>query len=128
MKKIKLPTLKEKKSTKKGEKTPPSFSNQLLGAFIIFMCLVWGYSIVTEKKSTPTVPLSEFAALVKNNEIASIEVKGDTLTGEKKDATKVETKKEVGASVLSTLSAYGVSSSTLASTTVAIKNDRGLSF
>ncbi len=128
MKKISLPKLNDKKTAKKGEKTPPSFSNQLLGAFIIFMCLVWGYSIVTEKKATPAVPLSEFAAMVKSSDITSIEVKGDTLTGVKKDDTKVETKKEVGASVLTTLNAYGVSSTTLASTTVAIKNDRGLSF
>lgn len=128
MKKIKLPALKDKKEGKKGEKAPPSFSNQLLGAFIIFMCLVWGYSLVTGTKETPSVPLSEFATLVKNNEITSIEVKGDVLVGEKKDASKVETKKEAGASVLTTLGAYGVSSSTLASTTVSIKNDRGLSF
>lgn len=127
MKKIKLPKL-PKNTTKKGEKAPPSFSNQLLGAFIIFMFLIWGYSIVTEKKETPTIALSEFSTLVKNNEIISIEVKGDTLTGEKVDKTKVETKKELGASVLTTLSAYGVSSSTLTSTTVTIKNDRGLGF
>ena len=128
MKKIKLPSLKDKKSAKKEEKTPPSFSNQLVGALIIFICLVWGYSIVTGEKPSSEIPLSQFSALVKDGEIVSIEVKGDLLTGEKKDTTKVESKKEAGASVLATLSAYGVSSSTLASTTVAIKNDRGLSF
>ncbi len=128
MKKIKLPSLKDKKSGKKESKTPPSFSNQLVGGLIIFTCLVWGYSIVTNKKPVGEIPLSQFAALVKDNEIVLIEVRGDTLVGEKKDASKVESKKEIGASLLTTLSAYGVSSSTLASTTVSIKNDRGLSF
>jgi cell division protease FtsH len=40
----------------------------------------------------------------------------------------VETKKEQGASALSVLSLYGVSSTTLATTTVTVKTERGLSF
>lgn len=105
-----------------------SFSQQLFGAFIIFMCLVWGYSIITEKKETPTIPLSQFATLVDEHQITSIVVEGDSLTGVKLDATKVLSKKEAGASVFSTLAAYGVSTTTLATTTITIVNDRGLSF
>lgn len=107
---------------------PVSFSQQLMGAFIILMCLTWAYSIFTEKKATPTVPLSQFATLVNSHEIVSITVEGDALTGEKVDTTKVMSKKENGASVFSTLAAYGVSTTTLATTTVTIVNDRGLSF
>ena len=141
MKKMKLPkiiTNQKSSSNKKGtaesglhgakSPKPVSFSQQLIGSFIIFMCLIWGYSILTEKKASPTIPLSEFASMVNSRDIVSITVEGDALTGEKKDATKVVSKKESGASVLSTLTAYGVSSTTLATTTVTIVNDRGLSF
>jgi len=142
MKKMKLPkiiTNQKSSSNKKGtaeagglhgtkSSKPASFSQQLMGSFIIFMCLIWGYSILTEKKASPTIPLSEFASMVNSRDIVSITVEGDALTGEKKDATKVVSKKESGASVLSTLTAYGVSTTTLATTTVTIVNDRGLSF
>ena len=136
MKKMKFPTMiKSSKKTlqenvKEGAVAPKpvSFSQQLMGAFIIFMCLVWGYSIIAEKKITPTVPLSQFASLVTSREITSVTVEGDTLTGVKLDKTKVISKKESGASIFSTLQAYGVSSSTLATTTITISNDRGLSF
>lgn len=131
---MKLPKItkntKEGADIKKGAnpQKPQSFSSQLLGAFIIFMCLAWGYSIVSENKSTPKIPLSEFAALVNTNQINAITVEGDSLTGTKLDSTKVESKKENGASVFSTLQAYGVSSSTLATTSITVSNDRGLSF
>lgn len=135
MKKIQFPTIK--KNTKKpasgdeskGEAAKPtSFSQQLVGAVIIFMCLSWGYSTLTEKKASPMIPLSQFAQLVNVREITSITVEGSSLTGQKADGSKVTSKKEDGASVFSTLAAYGVSSSTLATTTIAISSDRGLSF
>ena len=136
MKKIKFPKLKTKNSTQKNSdstqgavvKKPTSFSQQLLGAVIIFMCLTWGYSIITEKKATPVVALSQFAQLVNAREVKAITVEGNSLTGEKIDGTKITSKKEDGASVFSTLAAYGVSSTTLATTTITIVNDRGLSF
>jgi cell division protease FtsH len=135
MKKIQFPTIKKntKSSASQSETTkdvvkPTSFSQQLVGAVIIFMCLSWGYSLLTEKKASPVVPLSQFAQLVNAREITSITVEGSSLTGQKADGSKVTSKKEEGASVFSTLAAYGVSSSTLATTTIAISSDRGLSF
>lgn len=135
---MKFPNITSKQNLltkKKGDgantsKTPKpvNFSQQLLGTLVIFMFLVWGYSIISEKKEVPSVPLSQFASLVNTREIVSITVEGDSLTGEKSDKTKVASKKESGASVLSTLAAYGVSTTTLATTTVTIVNDRGLSF
>jgi cell division protease FtsH len=135
MKKIQFPTIKKNAKTpsSQGESTgevakPTSFSQQLVGAVIIFMFLTWGYSIVTEKKASPVVPLSQFAQLVNAHEITSITVEGSALTGQKADGSKVTSKKEDGASVFSTLAAYGVSSSTLATTTISISSDRSLSF
>lgn len=107
---------------------PVNFSQQLIGAVLIFMSITWAYSILTEKKITPTVPLSQFAQFVNAREIKTITVEGSSLTGEKVDGTKITSKKEDGASVFSTLAAYGVSSSTLATTTITIASDRGFTF
>jgi cell division protease FtsH len=135
MKKMKLPKIeKAGLSSKEGDGKvgklgkPVSFSQQLIGAFVILMFLTWGYSILTEERATPTIPLSQFASLVNARQITSITVEGDSLIGQKTDASKVESKKESGASVFSTLSAYGVSTTTLATTTITIVNDHGLSF
>ena len=131
MKFPKITTSSQEKNKVEGKGVtakPVSFTQQLMGAFIIFMCLAWGYSIINEKKAPAIVPLSEFALLVNTHQITSITVEGDALTGEKVDNSKVTSKKESGASVFSTLAAYGVSTTTLATTTITIVNDHGLSF
>ncbi|MCF7843930.1 ATP-dependent zinc metalloprotease FtsH [Candidatus Gracilibacteria bacterium] len=92
------------------------------------MFLVWGYSLIEQKKTTPTIPLSQFADLVIQQQITSITVEGDSLTGEKADKTKVISKKESGSSVLETLKIYGVSSSTLATTTILVSSEKGFAF
>ncbi len=104
------------------------FSQQIVGTLIIFLFLAWGYSIFADRQTSPTIPLSQFAALVSEEQIVSITVEGDTLHGIKADQTNVTSKKEAGASVLDTLRSYGVSTTTLAATTITVKNDRGLSF
>jgi cell division protease FtsH len=104
------------------------FSQQIVGTLIIFLFLTWGYSIFSANNSAPMIPLSEFAGLVNSRTITNITVEGDTLVGTKTDKTNVTSKKEEGASVLDTLRNYGVSTSTLATTVVTVKNDRGLSF
>jgi cell division protease FtsH len=105
-----------------------SFSQQLMGTFIILMALTWGYSVLVQKKETPTIPLSQFAALVNDKQITSITINGDELTAQKVDKTTVISKKESSSSVLDTLRAYGVSSSTLAATTITVKGEKGLAF
>ena len=104
------------------------FSQQLFGAFLILLVLSWGYSMFFEKKSTTTIPLSQFAQLVNEEKITSITVEGDELTGTKVDKTNVVSKKETGVSILEALKLYGVSSSTLATTTILVTSERGLSF
>jgi cell division protease FtsH len=132
MKKMKIPKIEKihKDNSKKTTtaKKIQGFSQQLLGAFIIFAALTWGYAIFSEKKATPTIPLSQFAQLVNQQQITSITVEGDALTGTKADKTSVLSKKETGVSILEALKLYGVSSSTLATTTVLVGSERGLSF
>ena len=104
------------------------FGQQLITALVIFMALTWGYSLLQNKKATPTIPFSEFAILVKEKQITSIIVEGDTVTAEKIDKTKVLTKKESSSSVLQTLNLYGIDTSSLATTTVTVQGDSGIAF
>jgi cell division protease FtsH len=119
---------KEKKSRISAVKKVGGFSQQLFGTFIVFLFLAWGYSLFQNHGATETVPLSQFAKMVSEQKITAITVEGDTLVGTKTDSGTVTSKKESGASVLDTLRNYGVSTSTIASTTVTVKSERGLSF
>jgi cell division protease FtsH len=129
---MKIPKIEKKakdvaKKLSVGKKVQ-SFSQQIVGVFIIFMVFVWGYSLFSEKKATPTIPLSSFAQMVNEQKIISITVEGDKLIGDKADKTSVISKKETGVSILEALKTYGVSSSTLATTTILVSSERGLSF
>ncbi len=141
MAKMKLQSLKLSRKNKgngksgdknggKGSDSPKvmSFSQQLMWAFVIFLFLVWGYSLVGQSSKATVIPLSQFSSFVKEGQIQTITVEGDTLTGTKSDSSLVKAKKESSASVLDTLSAYGISTSTLASTTITVETARGLSF
>jgi cell division protease FtsH len=132
MSKIELPNITKKVTGNEPKGNPKNklqnFGRQLFGAFVIFMFLTWGYTIVSERKVTEVIPLSSFAHMVNEGKITSIAISGDTLTGDKQDKTQVESKKESGASVLDTLAHYGVSTGTLATTTITVTNERGFSF
>jgi cell division protease FtsH len=132
MAKMKIPKIEKKAKDVTAKlsvgKKIQGFSQQIIGVFIIFMVLSWGYSVFSEKKATPTIPLSQFAQLVNEQQITSITVEGDALTGVKTDKSSVVSKKETGVSILEALKLYGVSSSTLATTTILVSPERGLSF
>ncbi len=121
---------KIKKSTTKTSLGPKlrGLSQQLITALVIFMVLTWGYSLLQKSKVIQTIPLSEFATLVNQKQITSIEVEGDNVTAIKIDKSTIASKKETNTSVVNTLLAYGVSTSTLASTKITVKNDTGLAF
>ena len=80
---------KQKKGKKNGKEMklikPKSFTEQLIGALLIFMVLSYLYSFISERKATPVVSLSTFATMVSSREFTSITVDGDSLTGEKMD-------------------------------------------
>lgn len=111
-----------------GFRKMAGFAEQILTMLVIFIVLSWGYSYVVEKKSTPVIPLSELASLVQQGSVTSIIVEGEELRATKTDTSDVLSKKEASASLIETLRDYGVSTSTLASTTITIKRDSGVSF
>lgn len=129
MAKIKLKNTNKNQGNTGGKQAKAlPFSQQLMWAFVIFLFLTWGYSIATGVKKIETIPLSQFASMVKDREITEITIEGDSLTGKKVNTSLVSTKKETGASVFETLTSYGVSTSTIASTTITVQSDRGISF
>lgn len=103
------------------------FSQQFLVTIVLFILLSWGYSFYLDKQQTPVVSLSELATLINKNEVTSIDVEGDTLTAVKKDKTTLIAKKESSSSAIETLKDFGASTTSLASTTITIKQDTGLS-
>lgn len=134
MSKIKLPKISKDGADKNSEtKIPVSkkingLLQQVLTVVIIFTAMVWGYSLIEKNKTTSVIPLSEFASLVNKDKITSISIQGDTVTAVKNDKTTVVSKKETGQSILDTLVVYGVSTTTLASTTITVNNDTGIAF
>lgn len=104
------------------------FSQQFIITVLIFIVLSWGFSLYNEKQSTPVVSLSELATLVNGNKIIKIDVEGDTLTATKQDQTVLVSKKESSSSAIETLKDYGASPSSLASTTITVKQDTGIFF
>ena len=89
----------QNKPKNNGKKLPKlaklrGFSQQLMIAFVIFMVLTWGYSLVQDKKATPTIPLSEFATLVNQKQITAITIEGDNVTAVKIDKTTISSKKD----------------------------------
>ncbi len=109
-------------------KKTAGFSQQLFTTLIIFMLISWAYSYFAQKKDVAVVPISQVASLIISGEVASIVVEGDQITVTKKDKTEVTSKKESNASLVETLKDYGVSTTTLATTTITVNRDSGVSF
>lgn len=105
-----------------------SFTSQLFATFVIFMVLSWGYSFFFENKKVTTIPLSQLAAFVNDQTITSLVVEGDYISATKKDGTEITSKKETTSSLVETLKDYGVSTSTLALTTISVKRDSSIAF
>lgn len=109
-------------------KKTAGFSQQLFTTLVIFMLISWAYSYFAQKKEVEVVPISQVASLITSGNVSSIVVEGDKITVIKKDKTEVTSKKESSASLIETLKDYGVSTTTLATTTITINKDSGISF
>ncbi len=109
-------------------KKTAGFSQQLFTTLVIFMLISWAYSFFAQKKDVEVVPISQVATLITSGNVSSIVVEGDKIVVIKKDQTEVTSKKESTASLIETLKDYGVSTTTLATTTITINKDSGISF
>jgi cell division protease FtsH len=101
-----------KKETPAPKNTPPKrpLSSYIFSTLLLFAVLTALYSGVSNMsgKKKDTVGLSEVARLVEAGQIKSIKVDGQSLEIVKTDDSIIKSKKEPDASLVETLSAYGV--------------------
>ncbi len=121
--------VKAKNAQDNKSKSPTTtLSTQLFFMLCVVIIFSYGYQVLGSKENKPDIPLSQVAQHVIAKEVTRIEIAGDRLTIIKQDGSKETSKKEPGESIISTLASYGVSSSTLASTTILVKGEGGGAF
>lgn len=112
----------------KSKSPTTTLSTQLFFMLCVVIIFSYGYQVLGSKENKPDIPLSQVAQHVIAKEVTRIEIAGDRLTIIRQDGSKETSKKEPGESIISTLASYGVSSSTLASTTILVKGEGGGAF
>jgi cell division protease FtsH len=110
---------------------PGNFWNNLLIGMLVLALLVAGYSYMQESTDQPKeVTLSELAEQLKDGEVGSIVVRGDTIEVTYTDTTRLPgvARKEAGAAVSETLSTFGVSAEELRNVSVTVENETGFTY
>jgi cell division protease FtsH len=121
-----------KDSPKDGKRPPKGTSIwiQLGIAFLIFLALSAGYSLVREYVTAQSeeVPISQIASDIGSDKIKDIVVEGDKVTATYADDTKKVSHKESGTSLTETLVNYGLAGTKIASVHTTVKDEGGLRF
>lgn len=107
------------------------FAEQILTGLLILMFLVSVFTLLTDNKSstaTTTVPISEIAQGVITEQIASLDVKGDSITATYADESTKTSKKETEASLSETLKNYGVTAEQLSKVAITVESESSWSF
>lgn len=115
------------KPPKKGNPPPTrTLLGQIFLGFVIFLSLMSLYSfLIGTSKSAEEIPLSALAQEISLGKISSITVTGDKLDITFLDGSKKISKKEVDASLTTTLNNYNISGETLSKVNIEVKNDQG---
>ncbi len=131
---VRTPQQKKQQSERKEGGAPqgkgPNLWVQLVAAFIIFLLLSAGYSLVQQyfSQQSESVPLSQIVSDINAGKVTSIEVSGDTVTATYSDKSTKTSHKETGTPLTQTLSDYGVASSSLAHVQMTVSDEGGLRF
>ncbi|RJR13225.1 AAA family ATPase, partial [Candidatus Parcubacteria bacterium] len=126
-------------NTEEGDKKPKKGRNQGRGqqgpsiwlqlgiAFVVFIVLSAGYSLVREYVTAEdnTIALSQLVADINKGEVTAIVVEGTKVTATYKDETEKESRKESEASITETFANYGVTPAKLAPVQVTVKDEGG---
>ena len=112
-----------KKGEAKGDAPFGMLFKQLLVVVLIITALTFIYGRVAQKKETEVVSLGVLSSLVTAKQVKQIEVYGNDLQVVKLDGTKLLAHKEKELSASETLLSYGVSTTTLASTSLLVKGE-----
>ncbi|MEK7228188.1 MAG: ATP-dependent zinc metalloprotease FtsH [Patescibacteria group bacterium] len=114
------------------KRMPPkrSMLSYFFSALLIFAILVGLYGAIadTAGKKTETVALSEVARLVEAGEVKSISVEGQSLSLEKKDGTKLKSKKEATSDIVGLLNSYGVTKEKMSGVSIDVITPSGFMF
>ncbi len=102
-KKIKIIIKKDFKMPKGG------FIGNLISVILVLLILVSFSGLITNDKKAETVPLSQLAKNIEAGVVKEIKVKGDKIISTLNDGKENITTKETDASLLNTLSDYGIS-------------------
>lgn len=122
----------QNKPTNKNRKMPKwPLSSYIFSTLLVFAIITALYSVIVEgdsKKDVDTIALSEVARLVQVGEIKSITIDESDLTVVKNDETKLKSKKEASASLVETLSSYGVDKTKLALVDISVVSKSGFGY
>ena len=120
----------KKKQPKKTAGATPSGPNiwlQMVIAFVIFLLLSGGYSLVRQyiASQKEEVPISQIADDITAGKIASITVEGDQITATYVDKTTKTSHKEAESSLTQTFSNYSIAPEKLATVKIQIQDQSG---
>jgi len=121
---------KPKAKAPKPKGQGPNIWMQLAIAFVVFLVLSIGYSLVREyiADDTESVPLSQIATDIAAGLVAEVEVAGDSITATYKDETKKTSRKETEASFTETLVYYNIPQERVNEVKISIRDEGGARF
>jgi cell division protease FtsH len=118
------------KEKKKVTLNKNSIKNSLMGNFftgvIILLIILLSYSLFSGSKEDNTISISELANAVKEERVKSITVQGAEVEATFVDDSTKQSKKEDGASLAETLTAYGVQPEQLSKVDVEVEEAGGV--
>ena len=118
-----------KDKNKKEVKVVLGLGNMITGVILFFIVLSAAYSLIGEKKSkVADVAISTLASEVIKGEVKTIGVSSDKITIERTDGVKQKSKKEPSASLVETLTSYGVTPEQLAAVEISVENESGIGY
>ena len=106
-----------------------SFSNNIMSAFLIFLVIVFFYSLFADNQAPTTeVAISQIASDINAEKISEVTVKGMEVTAKYTDDTLKRAKKENETALSETLVNYGVQREKIEKVKITILDDRGAGY
>ncbi len=111
----------------KGKQGGPNLWMQLAAAFVIFIALSVGYSLVRSfiVSEDNTVPISQIATDIEAGKISTLEVSGDTVKATYDDGSTKTSRKETESSLTDTLSKYDIPGAKLDAVKISVVDESG---
>ncbi len=115
-------------SNKNRKTKQPGWRNFIFGLSIFIAIILVMSAFYMPAEEVKNITLSELATNIKDGEVESIVISGDTITADLKNEEKIKTKKEAESSFTETLTNYGVNPEILSSINIEVKDESGFKF